>query len=86
MTQVRIYFPNFYGSKMEEDFIEFVEKISRVLNLVIVIPVEKAEVFVIHLKEISQNLYSQLKCERPVEASPMKWERYKNGFIDRFTL
>ncbi|WMV40587.1 hypothetical protein MTR67_033972 [Solanum verrucosum] len=84
LTQVGIEIPEFYGSKIEEHPLEFIDEVSRVLNLVGVTLVEKAEWAVYQLKDVSLMWFSQWKRARPVEAGPMEWERFKNGFIDRF--
>ncbi|XP_049357000.1 uncharacterized protein LOC125821630 [Solanum verrucosum] len=69
---------------MEEDPLEFIEEVSRVLHFVRVTPVEKAELAAYQLKDVSLLWLSQWKGVRPVEAGPMEWERFMNGFVDRF--
>ncbi|WMV18972.1 hypothetical protein MTR67_012357, partial [Solanum verrucosum] len=45
---------------------------------------EKSELTAYQLKDVAQMLFSQWKEVRPVEVGSMEWERFKNGFLDRF--
>uniref|UniRef100_M1DE59 Gag-pol protein n=1 Tax=Solanum tuberosum TaxID=4113 RepID=M1DE59_SOLTU len=63
----------FYGSKIEEDPQEFIDEGVTLL--------EKAELAAYQLKSVAQIWFNQWKKSRPVEAGPIKWERFKNGFF-----
>ncbi|WMV41931.1 hypothetical protein MTR67_035316 [Solanum verrucosum] len=69
---------------MGEDPLEFIDKVSRVLNFVGVTPVEKADLAAYQLKDVALMWFSQWKEARPVKAGPMEWERFKNGSLDKF--
>jgi len=74
----------FYGSKMEEDPQEFIDKVSKVLDFVGVTSVDKAKLATYQLKDVAQIWFSQWKEVRPVELGPMECERFRNGFLARF--
>jgi len=53
--------PEFYGSKVEEDPQEFIDKVYKVLTIMGMTLVEKAELATYHLKGVSQILFNQCK-------------------------
>ena len=76
--------PEFYGSKMEEDPKEFVDEVYKVLAIIGVNLVEKAQLAAYQLKSVAQVWYNQWKNNRSVGAGPIEWEVFKSAFSDRF--
>lgn len=52
--------PQFHGSKVEEDHKEFIDDVYKVLMIIGVTPVEKAELSSYLLKDVAQIFYNQL--------------------------
>ncbi|WMV29170.1 hypothetical protein MTR67_022555 [Solanum verrucosum] len=76
--------PEFYGSKMNEDPQEFIDEVHKMLDIMGVTPVEKAELAAYQLKGVAQVWFNQWKETRTEEMDLIQWERFKNAFLDRF--
>ncbi|XP_049394763.1 uncharacterized protein LOC125859071 [Solanum stenotomum] len=83
LAQVGIETLEFYGSKIEEDPQEFIDKVSKVLDFVGATPVEKAELDSYQLNGVAQVWFNQWKDTRPIGMGPIEWERFKSAFLDR---
>ncbi|WMV51096.1 hypothetical protein MTR67_044481, partial [Solanum verrucosum] len=76
--------PMFYGSKVEEYRLVFIDEIYKVLMIVCVTPVEMAELDAYQIKGVAQVWFNQWKEERAVDAGPLDWKKFKGAFLDRF--
>ncbi|WMV50964.1 hypothetical protein MTR67_044349 [Solanum verrucosum] len=76
----------FHGSKVEEDPQEIIDGVYKVLMIMGVMPVEKAESATYHLKGVSQMWFNQWKEERVVDEGPLGLEKFKVAFLDMFFL
>ncbi|KAH0705927.1 hypothetical protein KY285_010447 [Solanum tuberosum] len=76
--------PEFYGSKVEEDPNGFIEEVYKVLAIMWVSSIEKAELAAYQLKDVAQIWYEQWKYSKAIGAGPIEWEAFKLEFIDRF--
>ncbi|WMV54906.1 hypothetical protein MTR67_048291 [Solanum verrucosum] len=76
----------FYGSKIEEDPQEFIDEVYKILVIMGVTLVEKAELAAYQLKWVAQIWFNQWKEARPEEAGPIEWERFKSAFLIDFSL
>lgn len=56
--------PKFYSFKVDEDPQEFVDEIQKIVDIMDVTPMEKAELGLINFKGISQVWFNQWKEER----------------------
>lgn len=66
---------------MEEDPLEFIDEVSRVLKFVGVTPLEKVELVAYRLKDVSLMWFSQWKGVRPVETCPWNGRDLRMGSI-----
>ncbi|WMV46601.1 hypothetical protein MTR67_039986, partial [Solanum verrucosum] len=80
----RINPTEFYCSKVEEDPQEFIDEVYKILAIMEVQPVEKAELVTYQLKGIAQIWFNQWKEARPEELSPIEWKRFKSALLDMF--
>ena len=78
--------PTFYGSNVEEDHQEFIDKIYKILYAMGLTSSEKAELATYKLKYMAQTWYIQWRDNRPLRAGPVIWEIFKKDFIDRLFL
>ncbi|WMV38632.1 hypothetical protein MTR67_032017 [Solanum verrucosum] len=76
--------PKFYYSKVEKDPQEFIDEVYKILDIMGVTPIEKAELAAYQLKGVAQIWFNQLKEARPEGVSPIEWERFKSVFLDIF--
>ncbi|WMV29993.1 hypothetical protein MTR67_023378 [Solanum verrucosum] len=76
--------PEFHGSKVGEDPKEFMEEVYKILEIMGVTSVKKAELDAYQLKSVSQVWYTQWKNNRPVGAGLVEWELFKLAFLGRF--
>ncbi|XP_049410521.1 uncharacterized protein LOC125873689 [Solanum stenotomum] len=76
--------PKFRGSKVEEDPQSFIDEVYKVLAIMGVSSVEKAELDAYQLKDVDQVWYDQWKGERPVGAGSVEWESFEVAVLDRF--
>ncbi|KAK4726950.1 hypothetical protein R3W88_031867 [Solanum pinnatisectum] len=75
--------PEFSGSKMEEDPNGFIEEVFKVLAIIRVTSLDKAELAAYQLKDVAQIWYKQWKDGMPVETGPIYWEMFKEEFQNR---
>src|SRR5688572_18746514 len=75
--------PVFYGSKVEEDPQEFIEQLLKIVNIMGVTPIEKAELARYQLQGVAQEWYSQWVETRMV-VGPVTWDEFKVAFLDHF--
>ncbi|XP_049362573.1 uncharacterized protein LOC125827304 [Solanum verrucosum] len=73
----------FYGSKVGEGPQEFIDEVSKMLDLVGVTPVKKVELASYQLKWVAQVQFNQWKKGRPVGIGPIEWEVFKSAFLDK---
>ncbi|XP_049350324.1 uncharacterized protein LOC125814924 [Solanum verrucosum] len=74
----------FYGSKLGEDPNGFIEEVYKVLEIIEVSSIKKAELAAYQLKNVAQIWYEQWKDSRPIRAGPIEWQAFKFAFLDRF--
>ncbi|WMV58979.1 hypothetical protein MTR67_052364 [Solanum verrucosum] len=74
----------FHGSKVEEYPQEFIDEMYKVLMIMGVTSMEKAELAAYQLKGVAQIWFNQWKEERAVDVGPLDWEKFKVPFLDRF--
>ncbi|XP_049363320.1 uncharacterized protein LOC125828059 [Solanum verrucosum] len=67
----RMNFPEFYGSKVKEVPQEFIDEVYKVLTIIVVTLVEKAELAAGQLKDVAQIWFNQWKEARPIDAGPL---------------
>ncbi|WMV25576.1 hypothetical protein MTR67_018961 [Solanum verrucosum] len=72
-----------HGSKVEEHPQEFINEVYKVLIIMGVTPVEKAELAAFQLNGVAQVWFNQWKERRAVDAGPLDWEKFKVAFLDR---
>ncbi|WMV46248.1 hypothetical protein MTR67_039633 [Solanum verrucosum] len=65
----------FYGSKVEEDPQESINELHKVLMIMGVTQVEKAELDTYQLNGVAQVWFNQWKEERAVDSSAIDWEK-----------
>src|SRR5688572_7694477 len=75
--------PVFFGSKVEEDPQEFVDQLLKILNIMGVTPIEKAELATYQLQGVAQEWYSQWVEARTI-VGPVTWDEFKVAFLDHF--
>ncbi|KAH0652759.1 hypothetical protein KY289_030437 [Solanum tuberosum] len=73
--------PEFNGSKGGEDAHDFVEEVYKILDIMGVTSVEKAELEAYQLEGVAEIWYKQSKDNRPVGAGPIEWEVFKSTFL-----
>ena len=76
--------PTFYGSNVEEDHQEFIDKIYKILYAMGLTSSEKAELATYKLKYMAQTWYIQWRGNMPLRGDPVIWEIFKKAFLDRF--
>ncbi|KAH0670724.1 hypothetical protein KY285_025700 [Solanum tuberosum] len=74
----------FFGSNVGEDPQDFVEEVYKIIDVMGVTSIEKADLATYQLKGVSQAWFTQWKKNRPVGAGPIDWEVFKKAFLDRF--
>ncbi|WMV29248.1 hypothetical protein MTR67_022633 [Solanum verrucosum] len=75
----------FHGLKVCEDPQEFVYEIYKIVEIMEVSIVEKAELSAYQLKGVAQVWFNQWKEERAIGAIPLDWEKFKGVFLDFFS-
>ncbi|WMV38121.1 hypothetical protein MTR67_031506 [Solanum verrucosum] len=63
--------PTFFGSKVEEDPLGFIDEVSKVLEAMNVSSQEKEELAAYQLKDVAQVWYEQWKEGRPIKDGPI---------------
>ena len=76
--------PSFYGSNVEEDHQEFIDKIYKILYAMGLTSSEKAELATYKLKYMAQTWYIQWRDNRPLRGGPVAWEVFKKAFLNKF--
>jgi len=76
--------PEFEGSKVDEDPMQFIEECYRIVAIMGVPPNEKAELVAYQLKGVARVWFDQWNDNRGVDAGPLDWEEFKVAFLDRF--
>lgn len=74
----------FHGSTVEEDPQEFIDEVYKVLVIIGVTLVVKAELVAYQLKGIALLWYNQWKEGRPKDEGLLDWEKFKGAFLNRF--
>uniref|UniRef100_M1DTD9 Gag-pol polyprotein n=1 Tax=Solanum tuberosum TaxID=4113 RepID=M1DTD9_SOLTU len=69
--------PKFHGSKLEENPQEFIDEVYKILVIMGVTLVEKAELAAYQVKGVGQIWFNHWKEERSERAGPIEWERTK---------
>ncbi|KAH0720584.1 hypothetical protein KY290_005079 [Solanum tuberosum] len=64
--------------KIEEDPQDSINEVYKVLCIMGVTPVEKADLATYHLKGIAHIWFNEWKEARPVEVGPIEWKMFKN--------
>ena len=75
--------PEFHRSKVDEDPQAFVDEVGRVVTIIGVTPVEKAELAAYQLKGVAHIWFEQWKELRGVDVLPT-WDEFKTAFLDHF--
>ena len=65
--------PQFHVSKVEEDHKEFIDDVYKILMIIGVTPVEKAELSSYLLKDVAQIFYNQLIEGWSEDLGPLDW-------------
>ena len=73
-----------YGSKVCENPNGFTDEVYKVITIMGVSSIEKAELTSYQLKEVSQIQYEQWKDSRPIGAGTIELETFKLAFLYRF--
>lgn len=84
MAFYRMNFLEFYASKVKEDPQRCIQQVYKVLDIMGVSSVEKAELSAYQLKDVAQLWHDIRKRERPIRAVPVEYETFKYVFLDRF--
>ncbi|XP_049358703.1 uncharacterized protein LOC125823359 [Solanum verrucosum] len=74
----------FLGSRIGEDPQGFLDEIYKIVDAMGVSSREKAELASYQLKEVAQIWYTQWKENRPEEAVPIEWEKFKEAFLGKY--
>ena len=74
--------PTFYGSKVEEDPQEFINKVYKILLAMGLSTSEKAELSTYQLKDVVQAWYVQWRGNRPLRGGPLTWDILNVDFLD----
>ncbi|KAH0644862.1 hypothetical protein KY284_032746 [Solanum tuberosum] len=74
----------FFGSNVGEDHQDFMEEVYKIIDVMGVTSIEKADLAAYQLKGVSQAWFTQWKKNRLVGAGPIDWEVFKKTFLDRF--
>ena len=77
---IRMNSPTFFGSKVEEDPQEFIDKVYKVLDSTGVYSQQKAELAAYQLKNVAQVWYEQWKDERPVREGRITFGSFQGDF------
>ena len=73
--------PTFYGSKVEEDPQEFINKVYKILLAMGLSTSEKAGLATYQLKDMDQAWFVQWRDNRPLRDGPLTWEIFKKDFL-----
>ena len=76
--------PEFEGSKVDEDPMQFIEECYRIVAIMGVPPNEKAELVAYQLKVVARVWFDQWVDNRGDDVGPLEWEEFKVAFLDRF--
>ena len=76
--------PTLFGSKVEEDHQEFIDKIYKILYAMGLTTSEKVELTTYQLKDVAQTLYVQWRENRPLRGGSVTLQVFKKAFLDRF--
>ena len=68
--------PEFYGSKVCDNSNGFIDEVYKVLEIIRVSFIEKAELSSYQLKDLAQIWYEKLKVKRIIGASSIEWETF----------
>ncbi|WMV29843.1 hypothetical protein MTR67_023228 [Solanum verrucosum] len=72
-----------YGSKVDEDSQDFIDKVFKVVDNMGVSSQEKAKLATYQLKDVAQVWFDQWRDERLVRGGPVDWASFKMAFLDR---
>ena len=75
--------PTFYGSKVEEDPQEFIDKIYKILYDIGLNTSKEAELGTNQLNDVALFSYVQWRDNRPLRDGPVTLEIFKKAFLDR---
>ena len=74
----------FLGSKVGEDLPEFLDGFYNVLSYMGMNPMEKAELVLYQLMEISTVWYTHWKDSKQVKSGPIEWEKFKDSSLGKY--
>ena len=89
-TRVGMFFrtnpPNFYGSKINQDPNNIIDEVYKVIEIMGVSSIEKAELAAYQLKHVAHVLYEEWKDSRPLRAviysgRLLSWLSLKGSFL-----
>jgi len=72
-----------YGSKVEEEPQEFIDQVLKVVTIMGVTSIERAELAAYQLQGVAQEWYAQC-LEARVVVGPVTWDEFKVAFLDHF--
>ena len=73
-----------YGYKVEEDPLEFIYEVFKILDAMGVYSKVKSELTAYNLKDVAQVLYEKWKDESPIIEGQITWGTLKMTVLDRF--
>ena len=76
--------PEFEGSKVVEDPIQFIEECYRIVAIMGVPPNKKAKLVAYQLKGVARVWLDQWVDNRGAGIDPFGWEEFNAAFLDRF--
>ncbi|WMV18942.1 hypothetical protein MTR67_012327 [Solanum verrucosum] len=74
----------FHGYNIKEDPQELIDEVNKVLMIMGVMPVEKANLASYQPKVVAQVWFNQWKEERAIDEGPLDLEKFKVTFLGRF--
>ncbi|KAH0658259.1 hypothetical protein KY289_027007 [Solanum tuberosum] len=76
--------PMFFGCKMGEDPQDFMDEVYKIVDVMGVTSIEKADLASYQLKGVAHVWFTQWKRNRLERAGPIGWEVFKKAFLGRF--
>ena len=83
MEFLRMNPPEVYISKVEEEPNGFIDEVYKVLAIIGVHSIDKAELAAYQYKYVAQLCYEQWKYSRTLRSGPIEWETFKLTSLDR---
>ena len=78
--------PIFFGSKVNENALDFINMVCKVFYDMGLTSNDKAELVSYQLKDVAQTSYTQWRYNRALIAGPIYWEMSRRGFINHYFI